>query len=374
MITLNEIAYNIKNLAYGGSTSTENNISLRQIKHWIHYHRAKLIADNIDKGILNDQSIYQAMALTLRNSTHGYITGYYQDWDNYDIDSNMGIPPIVNEYIINTPKFPSGKLAGDWIAESSVAGYSTVPGSEQAYHDQYNRDFYGREIKRSQLRGDFRNFGIQSFKTPRPIMLKDNSGIRNVRIHRKTHHPDNPSTESNEGAQGYSKNSISLPRKEWPNYDNYNKFTDNTKPYYSQEVLTHKHNDQLTTNTAQNIITLRNLQVSPNYHGGLETPGDEKIFWKYQAYTDMILENPTDINMMWDWNWYPIFLYPQTIKVEWDDAVTPYPIPMEYVSDLIQRVLQVEIQAGLKTITDEITDGIDETSKLKLSRGAQVQR
>ena len=32
MVTLNEIAYNIKNIAYGGQTSDENFISIEQIK------------------------------------------------------------------------------------------------------------------------------------------------------------------------------------------------------------------------------------------------------------------------------------------------------------------------------------------------------
>ena len=37
MATLNELAYNIKNIAYGGNTNTEQNVSTQQIKFWIHY-------------------------------------------------------------------------------------------------------------------------------------------------------------------------------------------------------------------------------------------------------------------------------------------------------------------------------------------------
>jgi hypothetical protein len=61
-------------------------------------------------------------------------------------------------------------------------------------------------------------------------------------------------------------------------------------------------------------------------------------------------------------------------KVNWDDSKTPYPIPMEYVSDLIQRVVQIEVQTELKTIPDVITDGQDDLTKLKMKGGAQVQR
>ena len=40
MASLNEIAYNLKNMAYGGSSTTrEENIGIRQIKFWIHYYR-----------------------------------------------------------------------------------------------------------------------------------------------------------------------------------------------------------------------------------------------------------------------------------------------------------------------------------------------
>ena len=47
MATLNEIAYNIKGLMSGGQESVENSIDTRQIKHWIHYHRAKIIEEKI---------------------------------------------------------------------------------------------------------------------------------------------------------------------------------------------------------------------------------------------------------------------------------------------------------------------------------------
>ena len=51
MATLNEIAYNIKNLAYGGSYSIEESMDIRQIKFWINYHRANIITENIHSGL-----------------------------------------------------------------------------------------------------------------------------------------------------------------------------------------------------------------------------------------------------------------------------------------------------------------------------------
>lgn len=159
MITLNEIAYNIKNLAYGGKNSTENNISTEQIKHWVHYHRAKLIADNANKGITNNQALYQDIALTARNSTNLLIRNFYDEWDQHDIDSNVAIPTINEELIKNLPKTGSSnnRLNGEWLALSSISQDTT--GDLQSWNDAQNRSFYGDETQSSQLRGDFRNLG-----------------------------------------------------------------------------------------------------------------------------------------------------------------------------------------------------------------------
>jgi hypothetical protein len=153
-----------------------------------------------------------------------------------------------------------------------------------------------------------------------------------------------------------------LYRKEYNNFDEYNKFTNHSKPYYTQEI---SRIDKDYGHEGYNYISFRGLQVSPNYHGGLKTPSNQKIFWKYRGAASMILENPTEIDMMWGWWWGE--------KIDWDDDKNPYPIPMEYVSDLIQRVIQVEMQTELKTIPDIVTDGVDDVIKLKTG-GAQVQR
>jgi len=362
MITLNEIAHNIKNLAYGGNTSVENSISLRQIKHWIHYHRAKLIADNIDKGITNNQSLYQEMVLTARNSTDSTIKNFYDLWDAYDKDSSLSAPVTTGELLLNYPKASTiNKLNGEWLSHSSLSIDST--GDQQEWQDSNSRSFYGDEISSSQVRGDFRNFGDNSFWIPRPLQLKNDEGIKTVNLERYAHFPDDPvTTLLNEEASGYAKRNIKLYRKEHNHFDEYNKFTDNSKPYYIQKTTTNNRD----YNSHGNYISFQRLQVSPNYHGGLNSPGNKKVFWKYRASVSMILEDPTEIDMMWDFSWHP--------KVDWDDGKTPYPIPMEYVSDLIQRVIQVEMQTELKTVPDVVVDGMDDLIKLKTQGGTQVQR
>ena len=61
MATLNEISYNIKELMSGGNETLEQNISTRQIKHWIHYHRAKIITDKLSSGEILDRRYIQPM-------------------------------------------------------------------------------------------------------------------------------------------------------------------------------------------------------------------------------------------------------------------------------------------------------------------------
>jgi len=367
MITLNEIAYNIRNLAYGGRNSTENTISLKQIKHWIHYHRAKLIADNIDKGITNNESLYQQMSFTARNSTSSSINRYYESLDSYLLDSSIAAPVRNTTYLENMPVYSNINgdliLSGEWLANSSLS--QSAPGSSsQKNQDKNTRNQYGYEISSSQVRGDFRNLGSHSFWTPRPLQLKNDQGTKTIELTRYTFSPDDIATEVDESAGGYGHKGIALYRAEPAAglFSDFNKFTDNNNPRYMQ--YTASHNRQ--THGSENYIVFTGLQVSPNYHGNLNTPGFKKLFWKYRGYGKMILENPTEIEMMW-----PLY---HSIKKEWDDAVTPYPIPMEYVSDLVQRVVQFEMQLELKTTPDVISDGADDNLKLKQRSGAQVQR
>jgi len=59
MATLNEIAYNIRNIAEGGVASDDSNITLRQIKYMVHYHRANLLLQYTDNGRKTSDVMYQ---------------------------------------------------------------------------------------------------------------------------------------------------------------------------------------------------------------------------------------------------------------------------------------------------------------------------
>ena len=64
MATLNEITYNIKNLVSGGVASDDSDISNRQIKFMVHYHRANLLMQYTDNGKKASNACFQMDVLT----------------------------------------------------------------------------------------------------------------------------------------------------------------------------------------------------------------------------------------------------------------------------------------------------------------------
>ena len=387
MITLNEIAYNIRNLAYGGKNSSENNISLSQIKHWIHYHRAKLIADNINKGITNNQGLYQDMDITVGNSAQKNINAWFQSYINgLASDGVSSLDTTANGTFVENHPRDSVNLYGEWLSESSI--------SNPLFTTRNN--WYGNESSSQQNRGDYRNYGSHKFFIPKPIQLSNDEGIKDVRLARTVHQPGAPSTID----ELYQSNFISIYRKDHYDFDQYNKFTNNSKPYYTQEVITDSTKMTATSDNVPNafaaddegtdgekpfvdasnrcVLCYEQLQVTPNYHGNLTTPGDQNLFWKYYGKVSAILENPTSIATMWsltDFRELKSSYNKRSLsnikRLKWDDANNPYPVPMEFISDLIQRVVQIELQTELKTQSDEITDGLDDNMK---GSGTQVQR
>ena len=344
MITLNQLADNIHEMMYPNTLSLEGEISKRQIKHWVHYHRAKLIADNIDKGILSSSSLYQSLSLTLRNSTRGDVFDHYKAWDDYDngVTSTAPSAPAADTYLANCPKSnASGKLNGEWITSSSLAADNT--GNSQSWLDARSRDQFGREFMKTQVRGDFRNIGIHNFFIPSPLMLKDDNAIKDVLIRRRTYSPDDLATTSLDQGGGFQNNPITVYKKTNNDihFSNFNKFTDHNKPYY--DIGKSSLNRDL--NQSEHYISFRGLQTSPNYHENLDTPGNKNLFWAYRAWMHAILADPTNAEMMHGL-WYET-------KSNWDDSKTPYPIPMDYVKDLIERIVQQESSVSLKTMASE---------------------
>jgi hypothetical protein len=78
MATLNEIAYNIKNIVEGGVGTDDSNLSMRQIKFLIHSTRANLLVKYTNNGRLTSESIYQIDLINPKSSgvTYKPVVGF----------------------------------------------------------------------------------------------------------------------------------------------------------------------------------------------------------------------------------------------------------------------------------------------------------
>ena len=88
MATLNEIAYNIKNLAYGGSaTINEESINTKQIKFWIHYYRAQMLRELSTDGRGVPHECYQSLNPSQDSDVHYPVSSWATYLDDYTSDS-----------------------------------------------------------------------------------------------------------------------------------------------------------------------------------------------------------------------------------------------------------------------------------------------
>jgi len=105
-MTLNEIAYNIKNIVEGGVAGEDSNLSLTQIKHMIHYHRATLLTKYTDSGRYLSQASCQTL---VGSNTTGSITcGRLIGWPNNRAIKEVtlremisGVSKITNLSVVN---------------------------------------------------------------------------------------------------------------------------------------------------------------------------------------------------------------------------------------------------------------------------------
>ena len=118
MATLNEIAYNIRNVISGGVSPDDTDVSLRQIKFMVHYHRANLLMKYTDNGRKSSNSSFQVDVVipTMSGVTLKDVVGFN---DNrairsiaYKEESNVDAPyvplPVVQHHdrmFVNNSRF-----------------------------------------------------------------------------------------------------------------------------------------------------------------------------------------------------------------------------------------------------------------------------
>ena len=103
MATLNEIAYNAINLIRGGRTSDDDDISIRQVKHMIHYHRANLLMNYTSNGRYLHPSVLQYYAASSSELDSDFVkynvkrvNAPRRTPNRMDVTKFTKIPPIVS--------------------------------------------------------------------------------------------------------------------------------------------------------------------------------------------------------------------------------------------------------------------------------------
>ena len=111
-MTLNEIAYNIKNILEGGAATLDSNISIRQIQAMIHYHRAQLLLKYTDGGRYLSKSLQQTVASPAE--------GFFEIPSFIGFSNNRGIVEIV---LRDGPFIPSEQQLNVPLINESERGF-----------------------------------------------------------------------------------------------------------------------------------------------------------------------------------------------------------------------------------------------------------
>ncbi len=108
MATLNEIAYNIKNIVEGGVGSDDSNLSLRQVKQMIHVKRAELLMKYTDNGRKTSEACYQLDVTSLSSAGYEYkpFVGFNNNRairsiafrDSTSVDASMELLALVQDH------------------------------------------------------------------------------------------------------------------------------------------------------------------------------------------------------------------------------------------------------------------------------------
>mgnify|MGYP003626905492 FL=1 len=127
------------------------------------------------------------------------------------------------------------------------------------------------------------------------------------------------------------------------------------------------------------VLGLNGLQVSPSYFMDNDTPPENKIRWAYDGNLRAIFSDPTETVSFRKFDSSlsssPVLAnnpsHFNRHAASWDDDKSPYPIPTEYIKDLIDRVIATEVSISTKVISDELRDNVDTTKVMQY--GAKVQ-
>lgn len=309
MASLNEIVYNIKNLASAGDSNIEFDLSNRQIQFWIHYYRAELIKNFSMKGQSLPYEFYQ------RHDAQRADLPYIDGMEGLLSDNALESPFALLVYSQTTfhEADLTEALSGDGYIEPDV--------------DYHGRSFFEHDGLRQAA--DFGHIEISL-----PSLLNVNNGIANLQV-RKSYQVKNQNTQS-----------VPVPIVSDDEYTNskFNRFTrDSVKAYVSYEG---GQGVRLKIGRLQGMFT----RASDSH---LTSPNPRLEAIPYQVSMKLLLNDPTTAS-------------------SWDNNDNTYPIPQYLIKDLTQGALSM-VQVQLNAPADNITDNADTTKIIQPQAQRQVR-
>jgi hypothetical protein len=250
MATLNEIAYNIKNLAYNGDTNEEENIGIRQIKFWIHYHRAKIIKELAREGKGIPQECLQR-----------YV---FDEDEHYQYQNNSDFYTYVSAL--------TNYQSRDLVASSK----RTLDLANAGGAGIYTSEFYGNDYYPQDRGGQADEMGQIILILPE-ILNIDGYGVKNLKINRR---------KATIAGAGHNVNHIDIP------------ITDKTISVrhgysrFGKKSIT----SYIENNASQQLLVIRNLQSVYRQSNQQDDIGEPIL---YRATANLLLSNPTDYKQ---WN------------------------------------------------------------------------
>ncbi len=255
MATLNEIVYNIRNIAYAGTSNSEQDLSTRQIKFWVHYTRAKLLKQMAANGKQLPYICFQ----------------------NYNATQNMDFLSIEEpswQTYVNAVTSSNEELI---VISDRTADLAGLPLTQN-----HNEDFYGRDFYNFDVNEDIDEYGRLVLVYPPLLNINNNYGFGELSLR---YGQDTLN-------QNHSTIPIPLVSKDQNTAKKYNRFTSAVAPSAYTDVY------------AENNYVLIIRQLRSVFRESTATTYDAPI--QYRVYANVCLQNPTEVPGWDDNHTYPI--------------------------------------------------------------------
>ena len=355
MATLNEIAYNIKNLAYGGKSNTEANVTTKQIKTWIAYHRANMIREIAMKSEDIPGAFYQEFPLRgWMDAQCGLLEGGFGDVATNIVAQNS-IQEDWSDYVqASTSTFTNS--AGDIDSYESIIfsqrsiSEANIPFGMRAVVE--NEDYYGRDFYDQHTYEEKADYGHVTFYIPQVLDLEDN--IVNLRV-KKSH-----------GAFVQNHDTIDIPvisEQRWKN-KKFNRFSNakSVAGYVMQRKGRHV-GSQLEVERLRSyadgeygFYSKDLLRIGFLFSHLRQARGSYMAPTQFRFTCDLLLVNPK----------HSIYYK--------SDETTSYPVPESMIPELVKRVLSNEMNYELKAPYDPLTDNADTNKVVRPQVQKQVPK